>query len=62
MKPNDITREIIGAAIDVHRELGPGQDELLYEDAMEVALTARALRFRRQPRLPVHSVSSQSAR
>jgi GxxExxY protein len=54
MKPNDITREIIGAAIDVHRELGPGQDEVLHEDAMEVAFHSRKLRFRRQPPLPVH--------
>jgi GxxExxY protein len=54
MKPNDITHEIIGAAIDVHRELGPGQDEVLYEDAMEVALHSRKLRFHRQLQLPVH--------
>ena len=54
MKPNDITHEIIGAAIDVHRELGPGQGEVLYEDAMEVALHSRKLRFRRQRPLPVH--------
>ena len=35
MKPNEITHQIIGAAIDVHRELGPGQNEVLYEDATE---------------------------
>ncbi len=54
MKPNDITHEIIGAAIDVHRELGPGQDEILYEDAMELALQSRKLRVHRQSPLPVH--------
>src|SRR6185436_19133478 len=54
MKPNDITRQIIGASIDVHREVGPGQDEVLYEDGMEFALESRGLRFRRQPPLPVH--------
>jgi GxxExxY protein len=54
MKPNDITHEIIGAAIEVHREIGPGQDEVLYEDALEFALQSRGLRFRRQPTLPVH--------
>lgn len=53
MKPNDITHGIIGAAIDVHRELGPGQDEALYEDAMEVALANRHLKFRRQSALPI---------
>ena len=54
MKPNEITHQIIGAAIDVHRELGPGQDEVLYEDAMEVAMRHRKLSFHRQPGLPVH--------
>ncbi len=54
MKPNDITHAIIGAALDVHRELGPGQDEVLYEDAMEVALHSRKLRFNCQSPLPVH--------
>ena len=54
MKPNEITHQIIGAAIDVHRELGPGQDEVLYEDAMEIALHARSLQIRRQAPLPVY--------
>lgn len=53
MSPNEVTREIIGAAIDVHRELGPGHNEILHEDALEVSLKARGLRFRRQPALPV---------
>lgn len=53
MRPNDITREIIGSAIDVHREIGPGQDEVLYEDALEVAPRSRGPSFRRQHGLPV---------
>ena len=54
MKPNDITHAVIGAAIDVHRAIGPGQDEVLYEDALEVALRGRGIRFQRQKPLPVH--------
>ncbi len=54
MKPNDITHAIIGAAINVHREIGPGQAEVLYEDALEVVLRSRDLGFRRQQGLPVH--------
>lgn len=54
MEPNDITHEIIGAAIEVHRAIGPGQDEVLYEDAMEVGFDRRGLRFLRQRPLPVH--------
>jgi GxxExxY protein len=53
VKPNDITHTIIGAAIDVHRAIGPGQDEVLYEDALEVALRGRGIRFQRQRPLPV---------
>lgn len=54
MKPNEITHAIIGAAIDVHRAIGPGQDEIVYEDALEVALRGRGMRFHRQKPLPVH--------
>ena len=54
MKPNEITHAIIGAAMEAHREIGPGQDEALYEDAMEISFQSRSLRFRRQPPLPVH--------
>ncbi len=54
MQPNEVTGQIIGAAIDVHREVGPGQDEIVYEDALALALEGRRLRFRRQPPLPVH--------
>ncbi len=52
--PNEITYQIIGAAIDVHRELGPGHDEILYEDALEVALRLRAIQTDRQPPLPLY--------
>ena len=31
MKPNELTHQIIGAAIEVHRELGPGKPEMAYE-------------------------------
>lgn len=40
--------------MDVHRAIGPGQDEALYEDALEVALRGRGIRFHRQRPLPVH--------
>lgn len=50
---NDLSRRVIGAAIDVHRELGPGHDEILYEDALAVALAGRSLPFQRQQSLPI---------
>ena len=48
-----LTDRIIGIAIDVHRELGPGFLESIYEEAMAVALTECGLLFRRQLIVPI---------
>jgi GxxExxY protein len=48
-----ITSEIIGAAIEVHRELGPGLLESAYEECLCYELSARKLTFQRQVDLPV---------
>ena len=45
---NRITNGIIGAAIEVHRELGPGQLESAYEEAMAYEMGLRGIRFERQ--------------
>lgn len=45
---NALTERIIGAAIEVHRELGPGYPERTYEDAMVYELTQRGLIVARQ--------------
>jgi len=50
---NETTREIIGAAIEVHRQLGPGLLESAYEACMAYELSARGLRVQRQKVLPV---------
>lgn len=50
---SNLTREIIGAAMEVHRELGPGLLESAYEMCLCHELTLRGLSFRRQVRLPV---------
>src|SRR5579872_7435031 len=52
--PTDpLTREIIGAAIDVSRGLGPGLLESAYEACMAHELISRGMRFERQKPLPV---------
>ena len=50
---NDITEAIIGAAICVHRELGPGLLESAYEVCLAYELTERKLKIERQKALPV---------
>ena len=48
-----ITREIIGAAIEVHRVLGPGLLESAYEQALCHELGLRGLAFERQVEVPL---------
>lgn len=50
---NKITEAIIGAAIAVHRELGPGLLESAYEACLEYELKDRGLIVERQKDLPV---------
>lgn len=45
---NDLSEQIIGAAIDVHRALGPGLLEAPYEECLCLELEKRCLRFVRQ--------------
>ena len=48
-----LTGAIIGAAIEVHRRLGPGLVERLYEEALCIELRLRGMRFERQKPLKV---------
>lgn len=43
-----LTHAIIGAAIEVHRGLGPGLLESVYEDAFCIELEERCLEYQRQ--------------
>ena len=53
MTDNDITHEIIGAAIEVHKRLGPGRLESAYEECFAHELRLRNLRADRQVGVPV---------
>lgn len=48
-----LTDQVIAAAIEVHRELGPGLLESAYEQCLCHELHLRGLTFRRQVELPV---------
>jgi GxxExxY protein len=44
----ELSSRILAAAIDVHKSLGPGFLETIYQKAMEVALAHRGIAFDRQ--------------
>ncbi|MCG3206561.1 MAG: hypothetical protein FOGNACKC_00160 [Anaerolineae bacterium] len=51
---NDLTGQIIGAVIEVHRELGPGLLESAYQACLERELSLCKLNFEREKSLPVN--------
>ena len=53
MHLNQITESIIGAAIEVHKALGPGLLESAYEECLCNELSLRDLKFTRQNPVPV---------
>jgi len=59
---NELSRMVIGAAIEVHRALGPGLLESVYENALCIELNEINLPFLRQHRVPLlykgHDVGS----
>ena len=48
MQINDITGQVLGTAVAIHREFGPGLLESVYEALMEKGLQERGLRVSRQ--------------
>ena len=48
-----LTHTILGACIEVHEQLGPGLLESAYEECLALEMRRRALRFERQPRIPL---------
>ncbi|MFA5554403.1 MAG: GxxExxY protein [Phycisphaerae bacterium] len=45
---DDLTEKIIGAAIEVHRELGPGLLESIYEEALCYEFELQEIKYKRQ--------------
>ena len=54
MKHEQVTKDIIGAAMVVLNELKPGLDEKLYENALIIELAARGHTAEQQREFPVH--------
>jgi GxxExxY protein len=53
MEINELSSKIIGAAIEVHKNLGPGLLESAYEECLCFEFELRGLSFERQKALPI---------
>lgn len=54
LKSEELTEKIIGAAIEVHRVLGPGLLESVYEKALCLELSLRGFSHKSQIAFPLH--------
>lgn len=50
---NHLSNAVIGAAIEVHKELGPGLLESAYEECLKTELTLRGMKVESQVELPI---------
>ena len=53
MDVEELIKKVIGAGINVHRELGPGYVQSIYENAMTVELQALGIRCEQQKVIPI---------
>jgi len=53
MRDSELTHLIIGAAIDIHRNLGPGLLEAVYEECLAKEFVLRGIPFERQKPIPL---------
>ncbi len=54
MDENDITEQVIGAAIEVHKAIGPGLLESIYQRCIEIELKLRSIPFDGQRPINLH--------
>ncbi|MBK6550310.1 MAG: GxxExxY protein [Flavobacteriales bacterium] len=53
MRENELATEVIGAAIEVHREMGPGLLESIYEECLLHEIRERGIHAEQQVAIPV---------
>ena len=53
MNKNDLTRKVIGFAIEVHKELGPGLLENAYQKCLAFELREAGIHFEMEKEIPV---------
>ena len=55
----DLTKRIIGCAIEVHKRLGNGFQEVIYQRALEIEMTLSGLKFSRELEMSIFYRESQ---
>ena len=53
MKYEELTHKIIGCSMEVHKALGNGFQEVIYQRALEIELGFQGLLFEREKELPI---------
>lgn len=51
---SDLTRRVIGCAMEVHNTLGVGFQEVIYQRALAMEMTQAALEFSREHEMKIH--------
>ena len=54
MQHEELTHTIIGCAMEVHKALGNGFQEVIYQRALEVEMEYRGLNFEREKEMAIH--------
>ena len=52
-KHSDLTAKIIGCALEVHKTLGNGSQEVIYQRALQIEMAQHGLAFQREFEMPV---------
>jgi GxxExxY protein len=65
LKYSGLTREVIGAAMEVHKQMGNGFQEVVYQRCLAIELKSRGIVFRREQEMPLfykeHEVGTRRA-
>lgn len=59
MKYEELTRKIIGCAMEVHKTLGNGFQEVIYQRALEIEMKFTGLNFNREFEMPIYYRNQQ---
>ena len=54
MKYSELTGKIIGCAMEVHRQLGNGFQEVIYQRALELEMHAQFISYQREYEMPIY--------